>query len=261
MSTVATPLPKHRLSIRPWSPALRQAAWLAGGAWLVFLIPFTLTDLTSIDRDLYYGVYVTAVAAFFGAWLRRNGSPRATLLRKWRLGLLLGLAFAGVTAAIVLREPSTPHPHGVAFAGAIVWRGVVYGAADGVILSVFPILAVFTAFGAARSRKRTAAAGALALVVSLLFTAVYHAGYSDFRSSKIRKPLVGDVIWSAPTLATLSPLGAPIAHVGLHVAAVLHSYQTDTFLPPHPAKAAPQGVSLERLPGDRPYCPARGGSQ
>jgi len=27
--------------------------------------------------------------------------------------------------------------------------------------------------------------------------------------------------------------GSPIAHAGLHVAAVTHSYETDLFLPPH----------------------------
>lgn len=113
----------------------------------------------------------------------------------------------------------------------------MYGAADGVLLSAFPILAVFAAFsgrplGERRKRAR-AAIGALALAVSLLFTAVYHLGYSDFRSEKVRKPLVGDLVWSAPTLATLSPVGAPLAHVALHVSAVVHSYETDTFLPPH----------------------------
>jgi hypothetical protein len=78
--------------------------------------------------------------------------------------------------------------------------------------------------------------GALTMIASIGITAVYHLGYSDFRSEKVRKSIVGDVIWSAPTLATLSPLGAPIAHVGLHVSAVVHSYDTDTFLPPHAAK-------------------------
>jgi hypothetical protein len=62
---------------------------------------------------------------------------------------------------------------------------------------------------------------------------VYHLGYSDFRSEKLRKPIVGDVVWSTPTLVTLSPLGAPIAHIGLHTSAVVHSSETDTFLPPH----------------------------
>ena len=84
-----------------------------------------------------------------------------------------------------------------------------------------------------RTRRAVAGIGALALVVSLLFTAVYHVGYPDFRGSKVRKPLMGDVIWSAPTLPTLSPLGAPVAHIALHVTAVTRSYDTTLFLPPH----------------------------
>ena len=64
-------------------------------------------------------------------------------------------------------------------------------------------------------------------------TATYHLGYSDFRSEKVRQPVARDVVWSAPTLFTLNPIGAPIAHAGLHVSAVLHSYETDLFLPPH----------------------------
>ena len=78
-----------------------------------------------------------------------------------------------------------------------------------------------------------AAVGAAALGASLACTAVYHLGYSDFRGEKLRKPVTADAIWSAPTLLTASPLGAPIAHVGLHVSAVVHSYDTDLFLPLH----------------------------
>jgi hypothetical protein len=103
-------------------------------------------------------------------------------------------------------------------------------------LSVFPIIVVFAAFAGSRLNQRLAgkiAIGAVALLASLAMTTVYHAGYSDFRSAKVGKPLTGDALWSIPTLVTLNPLGAPIAHAGLHVSAVLHSYDTDTFLPPH----------------------------
>ena len=78
--------------------------------------------------------------------------------------------------------------------------------------------------------------GALALAVSLTFAAVYHLGYPDFRGSMLRKPVAGDVIWGTPMLVTLDPLGAPIAHIGLHVSAVSHSYDTLTSLPPHAEK-------------------------
>jgi hypothetical protein len=75
--------------------------------------------------------------------------------------------------------------------------------------------------------------GVVALVASLGMTAAYHLGYSDFRSGKVRSPIAGDVAWSMPTLLTLNPIGAPIAHATMHVTAVLHSYHTDLFLPPH----------------------------
>jgi hypothetical protein len=113
----------------------------------------------------------------------------------------------------------------------------MYGAVDGLLLSAFPILVVFAAFAGSRLRARRGglvAVGALAMAASLLMTATYHLGYSDFRSSKLRKTLTGDLVWSVPTLATLNPIGAPIAHAGLHVTAVIHSYDTDLFLPPHP---------------------------
>jgi D-alanyl-D-alanine carboxypeptidase len=252
MTLATPPRPIGRVQV----PRIQGAAalhrhwyWLGAGLVLVFLIPFGLTDVLSIDRDLYYGVYMGAVFAFFGAWLRSgNTSMRAVLSRNWRAGVVLGALFAGVMVAIVLREPATGHPDGLRFAAAIVWRGVLYGFADGLILSAFPILAVFAIFAGTRAltrRRGKAAVGALALGVSLLFTAVYHLGYSDFRSAKLRKPIAGDVIWSIPTLATLSPLGAPIAHAGLHVSAVVHSYETDVFLPPHEAALDP--AAFERI--------------
>jgi hypothetical protein len=140
-------------------------------------------------------------------------------------------------ALVALRaEDATARPDGLELAAAVLWRGVVYGLADGLLLSVFPILVVFAAFAGTKLRERWAgkiAIGLAALVASLAMTASYHLGYSDFRSEKVGRAVSGDVIWSVPTLVTLNPVGAPIAHAGLHVTAVLNSYETDLFLPPH----------------------------
>ena len=121
----------------------------------------------------------------------------------------------------------TPGPEGLALAWAVLWRGVAYGAADGLLLSAFPILAVFAA------AEGTFAVGAAALLASLAMTAVYHLGYSDFRSPLLVRPVTADLVWSVPTLVTLNPIGTPITHAAMHVTAVLHSYETDVFLPPH----------------------------
>ena len=234
----------HALEHRVGSPARVPSAaathvrWLAGSLALGFLVPFLFADQLGLPRDLYYGIYIATVFGFFALWADRTGqSLREMALRRWKLAVGLGFAFGAVLAVMVIRtEDATARPDGLKLAGAVVWRGVLYGLADGLLLSAFPILVVFAAFAgtAFRSRWRgKIAIGAMALMASVAMTATYHLGYSDFRSTKVRQPVAGDVAWSVPTLVTLNPIGAPIAHAGMHVTAVLHSYETDTFLPPH----------------------------
>jgi len=228
----ATPLGVER------RPASRHWLWLAASLPFSFAVPFVLADVLGLERDLFYGLYAAAVLAFVGAWVHDTRlDAREALMRNWHWGVGLGAVGAVAMVFTVLRtEDATSRPDGLEFLAALLWRGVVYGLTDGLLLSVFPILAVFAAFGGTRLRGRLLGKvliGVLALIASMGVTATYHLGYSDFRSEKLRKPIAGDVIWSAPTLLTLSPLGAPIAHAGLHVSAVVHSYDTDTFLPPH----------------------------
>jgi hypothetical protein len=224
--------------VRVWHGLSVHWAWLAGGFVPAFAVPYLLADVLGINRDLFYGLYALAVVALFAAWARATGYDLVQAVkRRWLAALLLGLAFAGVMAAMVVRtEDATSRPDGLELAGALAWRGILYGVTDGLLLSAFPILVVFAAFAGTRLDRRFSGKvviGIVALAASLAMTAVYHAGYSDFRSEKMGKPLTGDVMWSVPTLVTLNPIGAPIAHAGLHTSAVLHSYDTDTFLPPH----------------------------
>jgi hypothetical protein len=237
MSTHAFGRGTH-VDVRVWHGLSVHWAWLAGGFVLAFAVPFLFADVLDVNRDVFYGMYALAVIGLFALWSRSTGYDLAASVRRhWLAALLLGLAAAAVLTAMVLRtEDGTPRPDGLELVGALVWRGVLYGVTDGLLLSVFPILVVFAAFAGTRLDRRFAgkvAIGTIALAASLAMTAVYHAGYSDFRSDKMAKPLTGDVVWSVPTLVTLNPIGAPIAHAGLHTSAVLHSYETDTFLPPH----------------------------
>ncbi|HEY5659992.1 MAG TPA: hypothetical protein VIR59_04330 [Gaiellaceae bacterium] len=217
---------------------MSQWNWLIGGLGVAFAMPFVFADVLALPRDLYYGLYMASVLALVTAWVRASQfDVRAALARRWALAVTLGVGCGALLSVMVLRtEDATPHPQGIDLAAAVAWRGVLYGITDGVLLSVFPILAVFAAFAGRPVLHRLRgklAVGALALGMSLAFTAVYHLGYPEFRGDMLRKPLAGDVVWSVPTLVTLNPLGAPIAHAGLHVSAVLHSYDTGTYLPPH----------------------------
>ena len=216
----------------------RHLAWLLGGMAVAFLAPFLVADRLDVQRDLYLVVYVAAVAGLFLGWAHDTGqSLHEMVTRHWRLAVGLGVVFAAIGAAIaVVAEDGSSHPGGIKFIAAVLWRGIVYGAADGLLLSAFPIVLVFAALKDSRLRQRVGgliAVGTIAMVASLAMTAVYHAGYGDFRGAKLRKPVAGDLVWSLPTLATLNPVGAPIAHIGVHVGAIVHNYETDLFLPPH----------------------------
>lgn len=245
-STAAPPggVPARVRGLEPAAAAIRSVsarrhlAWLLGGMAGAFLVPFVLADQLDLQRDVYYAVYVAFVVGLFVAWARDTGqSVREMLSRRRRLALGLGVVFALVGMVLVSKaEDGAGHPGGIEFVGALIWRGLIYGAADGLLLSAFPILLVFAALKDSRLRRRAGgliAVGAVAMVASLAMTVVYHAGYSDFRGSKLRRPVNGDLVWSVPTLATLNPIGAPIAHAGMHVTAVVHNYDTDLFLPPH----------------------------
>lgn len=198
---------------------LQHFGWLGGGMVIAFVIPFVLTDRIALQRDVYYGVYAAAVAGLFVGWSRdASQSLRAMCARRWKVAVVFALIAAGAMAFIATRQDvSGPHPGGLTLVGSVAWRGVVYGAADGLLLSAFPILLVFAALKNTKLRERAGgviAVGAVALIASMAMTAVYHAGYSGFRSSKLSKPLTGNLVWSIPTLATLNPIGAPIRTSG-----------------------------------------------
>jgi hypothetical protein len=132
----------------------QHVRWLAGGFALAFLVPFVFADVLDLPRDLYYAIYVVGVVAYFGFWVRATRQPFSAMIRhRWVLAVVLGLAVGGVLALVVLRtEDATARPGGLELVGALAWRGLAYGLADGLLLSAFPILAVFAIFAGTRLR-------------------------------------------------------------------------------------------------------------
>jgi len=118
------------------------------GFVVAFGVPFVFAEVIGLTRDLYYAVYMASVAGLVATWARASElNVRALVRRRWRPALVLGLVCGGLLSFMVVRtESGTPRPGGLELAAALVWRGVLYGATDGILLSVFPILAVFAAF-------------------------------------------------------------------------------------------------------------------
>jgi hypothetical protein len=111
-----------------------QLRWLVGGFALGFLVPFVFADQLGMQRDFYYGLYMATAVVFFGLWARSTRqSVWAMMTRRWQLTVALGVACAGLLSLIVLQQSATSRPGGLALAAAVVWRGVFYGLADGLL--------------------------------------------------------------------------------------------------------------------------------
>lgn len=207
---------------------------------------FLLGDRSALPVDVYYALYFASVAVFLFAYARATDLDARTLISR-RRGIAAVLAALGGLALVrgVLARPATPPLEGLELAWALVWRGLVYGAVDGLLLLAFPWAVSWRAFGAERRPwpVRTAAT-AVALAGTVFVTTAYHLGYRDFRSRRVLQPNIGAVIGSMPTLLSANPLASVVSHTALHVTAVLHSPGTDLFLPPHrpaDATATPEG--------------------
>ncbi len=158
---------------------------------------------------------------------------RATLLRNWKLGVVLGIVFGFALVGNVLSEDATPRPHGAYYVFELIWRGGIYGAVDALLLTVLPCLVVYRALGGrlATWRRRVAYfAAALALVMTI--TAVYHLGFEQYRRDGVDAPETGNTIISMPMLLSTNPIGSIADHMAMHVSARAHAYETEVRLPP-----------------------------
>lgn len=209
--------------------------WIIAGAVVGFAVSFIFGDLLKLPLDLYYLIYFTIILGFFTMYIRKTGFDlKAVFTKRIGWGILLGIIFAVIMAKNVLSRPATEQFSGGYLVWEIFWRGIMYGAIDGLLLTVFPWIVTWRTFHAeAKPFVVKIGIGLLAWGLIIIMTTAYHAGYKDFRSKKMVQANIGNTIMSVPTLITANPLGAPIAHAALHVAAVLHSPHTELFLPPH----------------------------
>jgi hypothetical protein len=214
---------------------MRHLLWIPAGAVVSFFAAYIFGDRLTLPVDFYYAIYFACVVGFFAVYAKRTQLDLRTWVgRRWGWGIALGLGIGTVMAFAVVSRPATEPLTGGLLAWALLWRGVVYGAVDGLLLFAFPWVVVWRAFDAeAGSWRRKLQAAAAAWVLTLGVTTLYHLGYADFRSRKVVQPNVGSAITAVATLVSANPVASPIAHVMLHVAAVVHSPYTDLFLPPH----------------------------
>jgi hypothetical protein len=213
----------------------KHLIWIAWGALVGFGSSFIFGDLLTLPVDLYYLIYFGIIITFFNIYIKKTQlNLREWFLRRLVWGILLGLIVGAAMVQNVLSRPETERFMGTYLVWLIFWRGLIYGAIDGLLLTVFPWTVTWRAFNAEqKSLGKKIIFAVLAWMFVLVTTTAYHIGYSDFRSKKVIQANIGNTIMSVPTLLSGNPIGSAITHAILHITSVIHSPKTELFLPPH----------------------------
>jgi hypothetical protein len=211
------PTPESTLG---WGEAL---AWFGVVAIASFLVSWVMTDLFKVGRTWYVGLLAVMTGGLTYGYLAWSGTDALTFVRThWAWGLLGALLSGGVTALGSRRMRGAPIEaprHGLSRAGQVLWEDVVYGASEGMLLSVLPVLTIWQALerlGWTTGWTGKLGTGALSLGASLVVIGVHHLGYSEFRGRQLVFPVVGCLWFSLAYVLTASPLAAMVGHMGLH---------------------------------------------
>lgn len=218
----------------PWWAGL---GWVLSAAILGAAIPAVFAGLLRLPRLVYLIPYIGLIGAFLYAYLRWSRTCWIEAIRhRWAWGLLAAAPVGIFAVRTVLWQPASPAPGGLALALNLLWPGAAYGTTDALLLSVFPVTATWNALRGLGWTARwpgRIAAGTLALLASLVMIGVYHLGYPEYRGPQVLPIIAGVGVQSLACLLTGSPLPAVLAHVAMHVAAVLHGMESVSQLPPH----------------------------
>jgi hypothetical protein len=223
-----------------WQEALTAFAIIA---LVAFLITWVLTDVLGMRRAPYVPILLVVTLGLgtgYGAW---SGTSMDELLSSGMVwAVVTGLVAAAIAIPLVRRLPVHPHASGGKLVGLMVWEGVLYGIAEALLLSTFPVLAVWqacAALGWTDGAWPRMGSGALAIGGSLFVILVHHLGYAEFRTKGGRPGLFGALavcgMQAIAFLATGNALAPIVAHVVLHGQLLLRGDELPPARVPEPA--------------------------
>ncbi len=230
------------MPITVWS----QLIWLLALALASFLVTWIFTDLFHLTQTPYIGVLAVVTGALLVGYLSWSNTDWIKFLsNNWLWGLVGAIIFSSLIIVGLLRsmrsQPemlgAVPRPEGIRLVGALLWEGLVYGMAEGLLLSVLPALITWQALSSldwTQSWYGIILSGIIALLASVIVIMVHHLGYREYRGRKLISAEVGCAPLSLAYLLTMNPLAAGLGHSILHMAAVLRGIE----LPPHQEQSA-----------------------
>lgn len=208
----------------------RRTSFIVAAAAVGAAASWLGTDVLRLPRSAFVALYAPAALALVVAYARTYRVHPREELRKRPTVTVIATALATVAGvASVLRQSGALRAEGLTLVLELAGYGLLYGAVDALLLTVLPM---HSALAVMRDRS-AAARTAVALAATVFVYAAYHLGFPEFRGPSLLGPLASAVILGVAYLASRNPLAPLVAHVAMHVAAVLHGPAGTLQLPPH----------------------------
>lgn len=222
-------------SLDPWL----GLAWVAGAVGTAFLVSWLASDVARIRRAGYIALLTLATGGLTAGYLTWSRAGASFWTNQWEWGIAGGAA-AGALMLIIAKRRFPPRTRHSIPVRSMAWDGIVYGTAEGLLLSVLPVAMMWQvgrSFG-----WPSGLAAVAALLASVALIVVHHLGYPEFRGPLMRYPVALCALLSVAYLVTASPIAPVVGHVTLHAAMLDRGVE----LPPHARLAGP--AASRRLP-------------
>lgn len=181
---------------------------------LLFGLPLLFVNLLDIPVDLYYLIFLLSTAGFL-IYYKKSSSlkARASLKSGWALGFILALFFGlGFISYSLVDSPGLLATFKSVGFTAILWRGIVFGIASGIMISVFPFVVTWRALAGTNPGNFRRIGIIVAAVFFVALTSVsYSIGLRGRGQDYLRDRITTNLIASIPTLVSGNPMAAPIA--------------------------------------------------
>jgi hypothetical protein len=223
----------------PWWGSL---VWLVAVAGIAFLVAWVTGTRLRIKRSVYIPMlFVTTAVLAVGyvAWLGIEAGELVTARLGW--GVLAGIGAGLLLARAIKRQPVDRHVPRHDLPAILLWEGVVYGTAEGVLLAGLP---AFIAWQMVHSTGWTGVGGAVArwaipLLAAAAVIVIHHLGYWNCRNRILVPITLGCSVLTTVYLVTASFLAPAVGHIVMHFGAVLHGVEMPPKERPTSAEARP----------------------
>ncbi len=209
--------------------------WTLAAGVLGLLISAIFAGVFRLRRSVFLVPYVLLAGFFlymYFQWAHLNIGE--LIIHNWLWGVIAAIVVGIVMVRNVLSQPSSPRSRGLMLFFELFWFGLIYGALDALLLSVFPVLITWQAFpDLGNTILGKIGLALLALLASEFITIAYHAGYPEFRNSSLVKPAIGNGIFTLAYILSMNPISSIGSHAAMHIVAAWRGTENIVQLPPH----------------------------